>query len=85
VADGCRGYTRTLQHHHFRQNENIQLRELGDGDIWSDIRKVLDAAVADKAKAESKQLTSTLHELFHCENEGLRATSNIERQYKKNS
>jgi hypothetical protein len=72
------------------QDEDIELRELGDGDTWSDIRKILDAAVVDKAKTESKQLASTLHwlqvqnELLH-HNEGLRAALTSKRKHKKNS
>lgn len=73
------------------QDEDTELRQLGDGDTWSDIRKILDAAVADKAKAESKQLALTLHslqvqnELLHHENEGLRAALTTKRKHKKKS
>jgi hypothetical protein len=72
------------------QDKDTELRGLGDGDTWSDIRKILDAAVVDKAKAESKQLASTLHwlqvqnELLH-HNEGLRAALTTKRKHKKNS
>jgi hypothetical protein len=72
------------------QDEDTELRELGDGDTWSDIRKILDAAVVDKAKAESKQLASTLHWLqvqneLLPHNEGLRAALTTKRKHKKNS
>jgi hypothetical protein len=69
------------------QDEDPELQEVGDGDSWSDIRKILDAAVADKAKAESKQLAAALHslqvqnELLHYENEGLRAALTTKRKH----
>ena len=69
------------------QDEDTKLQEVGDGDSWNDIRKILDAAVADKAKAESIRLASTLHslqvqnELLHHENEGLRAAITTKRKH----
>jgi hypothetical protein len=71
------------------QYEDTELEEVGYKDSWNDIRKTLDAAVADKANAEAKRLSSTLHplqvqnELLHHENKGLRAA--IKRRHKKNS
>jgi hypothetical protein len=61
------------------QDEDAELGELGDGDSWNDIRKILDAAVTDRANAKSKRLAAAFHslqvqnELLHHENEGLRA------------
>jgi transposase len=73
------------------QDEDTELQEVGDGDSWNDIRKILDAAVADKANAEAKRLSSTLHslqvqnELLHHENEGLRAAITTKRRHQKKS
>jgi hypothetical protein len=63
------------------QDEDIKLRELGDGDSWSDLRKILDAAVTDKAKSEGKHVAAALHslqvqnKLLHYENKGVLARS----------
>jgi hypothetical protein len=72
------------------EDEDTELRELGDGDTWRDIRKILDAAVAERAKDEGKRVAAALHslqvqnELLHHENEGLRAALiTKERQDKK--
>ncbi|KAI1675628.1 DDE-1 domain containing protein [Pyrenophora tritici-repentis] len=49
-----------------------------DGDSWIQLRKVFDAAVADRAKVEAKQLSQSLHslqvnnELLRVENRDLR-------------
>jgi hypothetical protein len=73
------------------QDEDPELQEVGDGDSWNDIRKILDAAVTDKAKAESKQLAGALHsiqvqnELLHHENEGLRAALTTKQKHQKKS
>lgn len=73
------------------QDEDTELQEVGNGDSWNDIRKTLDAAVADKANAEAKRLSSTLHslqvqnELLHHENEGLRATITTKHRHQKKS
>jgi hypothetical protein len=45
------------------EDEDIELRELGDGDTWRDIRKILDAAVAERAKDEGKRVAAALHSL----------------------
>ncbi|KAF1828610.1 hypothetical protein BDW02DRAFT_651945 [Decorospora gaudefroyi] len=42
---------------------NSEIGEHGDGDSWVQLRKVFDAAVADKAKVEAKQLAQSLHSL----------------------
>lgn len=68
------------------QDEDTELQEVGDRDSWNDIRKVLDAAFADKANAETKRLAATLHslqvqnELLHHENEGPRAAITTKRK-----
>jgi hypothetical protein len=73
------------------QDEDLELQQVGDGNSWNDLRKVLDAAVADKAKAESKQLAGALHslqvqnELLHHENDGLRAALTTKRKHQKKS
>jgi hypothetical protein len=73
------------------QDEDLELQQVGDGNSWNDLQKVLDAAVADKAKAESKQLAGALHslqvqnELLHHENDGLRATLTTKRKHEKKS
>ena len=56
-----------------------EIGEHGDGDSWHELRKIFDAAVADKAKVEAKQLSASLHslqtqnELLYHENDNLRA------------
>jgi hypothetical protein len=73
------------------QDEDTELRELGDGDSWRDLRKILDAAVADKSKAEGKRVAAALHslqvqnELLHHENKGLRAAITTKQKHKKKS
>jgi hypothetical protein len=47
----------------FDQDEDIKLRELGNGNSWSNLRKVLDAAVTDKVKSEGKRVAAALHSL----------------------
>ena len=69
------------------QDEDLELQQVGDGNSWNDLRKILDAAVADKAKAESKQLAGALHslqvqnKLLHDENDGLRAALTTKRKH----
>jgi hypothetical protein len=73
------------------QDEDIKLRELGDGDSWSDLRKILDAAVTDKAKSEGKRVAAALHslqvqnKLLHHENKGLHAALTTKQKHKKKS
>jgi hypothetical protein len=73
------------------QDEDLELQQVGDGNSWNDLRKVLDAAVADKAKPESKQLAGALHslqvqnELLHHENDGLRVALTTKRKHQKKS
>ncbi|KNG52878.1 pogo transposable [Stemphylium lycopersici] len=68
------------------------LREVGDGDTWRDIRKILDAAVTERAKVEGNRVGTALHslqaqnELLHHENDGLHeALLTKQRHKKKNS
>ena len=73
------------------EDEDTQLQEVGNGDSWRDLRKILDAAVLDKAKAEGKRVAAALHslqvqnELLHYENEGLRTTLTTKQKHKKKS
>lgn len=59
------------------QDEASKLGQHGDGDSWRDLRKILDAAVPDKAKVEAQQLKASMHslqtqnELLHHENQSL--------------
>ncbi|KAG9193935.1 hypothetical protein G6011_03970 [Alternaria panax] len=46
-----------------QQGDEPGVGEEGDGDIWSQLRKTVDAAVADKAKFEAKRLSQGLHSL----------------------
>jgi hypothetical protein len=61
------------------QAEGPETCELGDGNSWNDLRKILDDAVMDKQKAEAKRVGAALHslqvqnELLHHKNNGLRA------------
>jgi uncharacterized membrane protein len=74
-----------------RQDRTPEIGEHGDGDSWSQLRKVFDAAVADKAKVESKRLAASLHslqtqnELLHHENNGLRAAIGVKKRHRKKS
>jgi hypothetical protein len=73
------------------QDKDKELQELGDGDSWNDIRKVLDVAVTDKAKGEGKRLAGALHslqvqnELLHHKNNGLHAVLTTKQKHKKKS
>jgi len=40
-----------------QQDNDPGIREQGDGDSWPQLRKIFDAAVADKAKIEAKRLS----------------------------
>ena len=46
-----------------QQDDDIGIREQGDGDSWPQLRKIFDAVVADKAKIEAKRLSQGLHSL----------------------
>ncbi|KAF1927505.1 uncharacterized protein M421DRAFT_421917, partial [Didymella exigua CBS 183.55] len=46
-----------------QQDDEPGIGEQGDGDTWPQLRKIFDAAVADKAKFEAKRLSQGLHSL----------------------
>ncbi|KAI0573570.1 hypothetical protein TUN199_10570 [Pyrenophora tritici-repentis] len=64
-------------------DEDAEIGEHGDGDSWPELRKILDAAVADKARIESKRLSRSIHslqvnnELLHTRNEELEHEPNV--------
>jgi hypothetical protein len=64
-----------------QQDDDPRIGEQGDGDTWPQLRKISDAAVADKAKFEAKRLSQGLHslqvnnELLRLENAELRLNS----------
>ncbi|KAI0570678.1 Heterokaryon incompatibility protein 6 OR allele-like protein [Pyrenophora tritici-repentis] len=68
-----------------QQDDEPGIGEQGDGDTWPQLRKIFDAAVADKAKFEAKRLSQGLHslqvnnELFRLQNAELRAELNLMR------
>ncbi|CAE7002962.1 DDE 1 multi-domain protein [Pyrenophora teres f. teres] len=72
-----------------RQDEALKIDGHGDGDSWIQLRKVFDAAVADKAKVEAKRLAALFHslqtqnELLYYENDGLRAALNYKQKRQK--
>ncbi|KAF7441820.1 hypothetical protein A1F99_136720 [Pyrenophora tritici-repentis] len=72
-----------------RAAEASKIGEHGDRNSWIQLRKVFDAAVADRAKVEAKQLAASLHslqtqnELLHHENDGLRAALDIKTKHQK--
>ncbi|KAI1507918.1 hypothetical protein Ptr86124_013172 [Pyrenophora tritici-repentis] len=74
-----------------RAAEASKIGEHGDRNSWIQLRKVFDAAVADRAKVEAKQLAASLHslqtqnELLHHENDGLRAALDIKTKHQKKS
>ncbi|KAI1526948.1 hypothetical protein PtrCC142_009808 [Pyrenophora tritici-repentis] len=59
------------------QYEAPQVGEHGDGDSWSQLRKIFEAAVADTARVQN--------ELLHHDNDGLRAALTVKQKRKKNS
>ena len=67
-----------FNNHPPRQDDDPEIGVQGDGDSWPQLRKIFDAAVADKAKVEAKRLSQGLHslqvsnELLHAQNEELR-------------
>jgi hypothetical protein len=46
-----------------QQDNDPGIREQGDGDTWPQLRKIFNAAVANKAKIEAKRLSQGLHSL----------------------
>ena len=49
-----------FNNHPPRQDNDAEIGEHGDGDSWPELRKIFDAAVADKARVEAKRLDSVL-------------------------
>ncbi|KAG9190745.1 hypothetical protein G6011_08833 [Alternaria panax] len=66
-----------FNNHPQQQDEDSEIGEHGDGDSWTQLRKVFEAAVANKAKVEAKRLSQSIHslqvnnELLHAQNEQL--------------
>ncbi|KAF1922314.1 uncharacterized protein M421DRAFT_10665 [Didymella exigua CBS 183.55] len=52
-----------FNNHPPQQDEDAEIGEHGDGDSWPELRKIFDAAVADKARIEAKRLSRSLHSL----------------------
>ncbi len=75
-----------FNNHPQQQDDEPGIREQGDGDTWPQLRKIFDAAVADKAKFEAKRLSQGLHslqvnnELLRLQNAELRAELNLMRK-----
>lgn len=73
------------------QDEASELGQYGDGDSWRELRKIFDAAVANKAQVEAQRLKASLHslqvqnELLHHENDGLTEALNTKKKRKKKS
>ena len=80
-----------FNNHRSRQDEALEIGQLGDGDSWKQLRRVFDAAVADQAKVEAKQLKLSLHslqtqnELLHHENDSLTHALAARKKRKKKS
>jgi hypothetical protein len=71
-----------LQHfrnHTLEQDTSLEIGQHADGNSWYQLRKIFDAAVADKAKIEAKQLSAAIHSLqannniLHTNIDGLRS------------
>ncbi|KAF1828822.1 hypothetical protein BDW02DRAFT_511394 [Decorospora gaudefroyi] len=50
-----------FNNHPQQQDEDSEIGEHGDGDNWLQLRKFFNAAAANKAKAEAKRLSQSLH------------------------
>jgi hypothetical protein len=70
------------------QDEDLEIGEHGEGDSWTQLRKILDAAVADKAKVEAKRLSQSIHslrvnnDLLRTQNSDLQDDLNIKKKHK---
>ncbi|KAF1937744.1 hypothetical protein EJ02DRAFT_356124 [Clathrospora elynae] len=68
-----------FNNHTLEQDKALEIGQHGDGDSWIHLRKLFDAAVADKAKVEAKQLSAAVHSLqtnndiLHTKIDGLRS------------
>ncbi len=73
------------------QDEDSELGQHGDSDSWRELRKVFDAAVANKAQVEARRLAASFHslqtqnELLHHENDGLTGALDTKKKRKKKS
>ncbi|KAF1923391.1 uncharacterized protein M421DRAFT_15442, partial [Didymella exigua CBS 183.55] len=46
-----------------QQDKDAEIVKHGDSDSWPKLRKIFNAAVADKARIEAKRLSQSLHSL----------------------
>jgi hypothetical protein len=66
-----------------RQDEDAEIGEHGNGNSWPELRKIFDAAVANKTRIEAKRLSQGLHslqvnnELLQTQNEKLQHELNL--------
>jgi hypothetical protein len=73
------------------QDEDSKLGQHGDSNSWRELRKIFDAAVADKAKVEAQQLKASLHslqtqnKLLHHENNCLTRALKAKNKHKTKS
>jgi type IV secretory pathway VirB10-like protein len=80
-----------FNNHTSQQDTDTEIGGHGDGANWNQLRKVLDAAVEDKAKVESKRLAALVHSLqvnnhlLHIENDGLQRALYTKKKHKKKS
>jgi hypothetical protein len=76
-----------FNNHTSEQDEDSEIREHGDSDSWTQLRKIFDAAVADKAKVEAKRLSRSIHslqvnnDLLHAQNLDLQEALNIKSKH----
>jgi hypothetical protein len=65
--------------HTLEQDTSLEIRQHADGNSWYQLRKIFDAAVADKAKIEAKQLSAAVlsiqanNDILHTKIDGLRS------------
>jgi hypothetical protein len=65
--------------HTLEQDTSIEIGQHADGNSWYQLRKIFDAAVADKAKIEAKQLSAAVlsiqanNDILHTKIDGLRS------------
>jgi DNA uptake protein ComE-like DNA-binding protein len=80
VANGCGRCSKRFNNYPQQQDEDVEIGEHGDGDSWPELRKIFNAAVADKARI--KRLSQSLH-LLQVNNK-LLCTQNKELQHELN-
>ncbi|EFQ94072.1 hypothetical protein P3342_004217 [Pyrenophora teres f. teres] len=75
-----------FNHHPQQQYEDSEIGEHGDVDTWPRLRKIFDAAVANKARIEAKRLSQSIHslqvnnDLLRTQNAQLRHEINLTKQ-----